>query len=484
MLVTDSAAGLRASSLSNNETTDEPLYQRRRLPYRLVGPYSVAYLGHRPSYFNETGTLLLQELAIPRTKRQLADTIMRRFGLPNTTYKNVAESVQSFVSQGLSAGIVSLHGGQQLPQASSEQHPTSSETNTLSPFTGEGCATLTAEQAIDKPVSIESTIAAYSWKQRLIRKVHIELTYRCNYKCVHCYNPHHAGFESELSLTQWISILQQLAQRGCSLITFTGGELFVRKDIAEILHTAAELGFTMRLNTNASLLNAEKLAGLETIRPFLQSFDISFYGADAESHDAVSKREGSYAKTLDAALLLQAQGWPMVAKFITLQSNFLGLKKWEADMQQLGIPHIVHTGSLIPRTDRSTGPLVQLLTDQQYTLMIEDRGHPNGQEKPGDCKPGFVRGAITPEGKVAPCEWLTDISFGSLLDHDLDSIWMGQKALEFRSIFDRPSECTPCSLRGNCSRCPAHSYLETGSIQGCAPIQRHNAEIYTSSMHS
>jgi radical SAM protein with 4Fe4S-binding SPASM domain len=159
-----------------------------------------------------------------------------------------------------------------------------------------------------------------------------------------------------------------------------------------------------------------------------------------------------------------------------MKDNFDGLTKWKNDMRELGVKHTVATGTLIPRTNRDAAPLVQLLTDAQYKELLEL------QPSQGDggahfCRPGQIRGAITPDGGVSPCEWLTDFKFGNIKEQPLQEIWHSTKSQEFRNIFQEDSECPSCDLRPGCSRCPAHSYLETGNLLHCAPTPRHYAEL-------
>ncbi|MBL8149381.1 MAG: radical SAM protein, partial [Blastocatellia bacterium] len=227
-----------------------------------------------------------------------------------------------------------------------------------------------------------------------------------------------------------------------------------------------------------SLVDERAIEHLERMRPFLQSCDISVYGASPEVHDTLSRKTGSYEATMRGLKLLKEAKMPMVAKYVTMRDNFDGIGKFEKDMTDLGIPYVIHTGALIPQTDRSTLPLVQLMTDSQYKKMMSTRSI-EGVSEPGNCKPGHVRGAITPDGYVSPCEWLTDMKFGNLREQNLKEIWWESDGfLGFRRRFrEESSECPSCSLRPGCSRCPAHSYLETGDIFSCAPIQRHNSEL-------
>jgi radical SAM protein with 4Fe4S-binding SPASM domain len=307
--------------------------------------------------------------------------------------------------------------------------------------------------------------------------MHLELTYRCNFRCIQCYNTTHAGTETEMTTGEWSRTLAQMAELGCHTVTFTGGEVFVRKDAVDILQAACNNGFSFRINTNGSLINEALLQRLEPMRPFLQSFDVSFYGATPQVHDTLARRMGAYAATLRAVRLLIEGKWNVVTKFVTMRDNFTGIAKWKQDMRELDVRHSVSNGTLIPRTDRSAAPLVQLLTDEQYKLLLDETPI---DENAGAhfCRPGQIRGAVTPDGSVSPCEWLTDFKFGNLREQPLRDIWFSPASQSFRSIFEEESECPSCELRPGCSRCPAHSYLETGNLLKCAPNPRHFAELY------
>ena len=62
---------------------------------------------------------------------------------------------------------------------------------------------------------------------------HVELTYTCNFRCIHCYL-HTNTDRKELSTKQIIQILDQLAEQGTLYLALTGGEILYRKDFYEI----------------------------------------------------------------------------------------------------------------------------------------------------------------------------------------------------------------------------------------------------------
>lgn len=460
------------------------VFTQKLLPCRQVNSYSILHLGERKVFFNQSGTNIWNLIDGVRTAGEIASAVARDFKAPK---EKITEKVTLFLDRIFREGLLwlaedgRLRGVSVGPSRTAGHALADSDVSSPPPAATalqplqEVC--MTPKFEADGSASVEEQVNQLYWERNHIQKMHIELTYRCNFRCVHCYNTTHGGAATELTTEEWRSALDQLADMGCYLLTFTGGEVFVRKDVVPILQHACDRGFTFRLNTNGSLIDEKMLEKLEPMRPFLQSFDVSFYGAEAEVHDTLAQRPGSYNNTMRAIRLLIEAKMNLVAKFVTMRDNFDGIQKFEDDMSRLGVRHVVHTGSLIPQTNRDTKPLVQILTDAQYRKLISARPAAKASS-PGTCKPGHVRGAITPDGHISPCEWLTDFKYGNLREQSLLDIWYSPGFLGFRKIFEEESECPPCELRPGCDRCPAHSYLETGSLLKCAPIQRHNAEIF------
>jgi MoaA/NifB/PqqE/SkfB family radical SAM enzyme len=83
-------------------------------------------------------------------------------------------------------------------------------------------------------------------------RVMFELTYRCNFKCPHCYVPFKYRKCKELETKEVFAILDQLKDIGCFYLGFTGGEPFMRKDILDILWYAKKKGFEIIIYTNGS----------------------------------------------------------------------------------------------------------------------------------------------------------------------------------------------------------------------------------------
>lgn len=460
----------------------QKVFAKRLLPYRQVESYSILHLGERKVFLNPSGTRIWNLIDGAKTADEIALAVANDINAPA---EKVTGKVTAFLDRLYERGLLwlaengTLTGVSIGATASGEalvDADVSSPPATVPRPAQEICMTPKFESG--DAVSVEEQLNRLYWEHHYIQKMHVELTYRCNFRCVHCYNTTHGGAATELTTEEWFDAFDQLADMGCYLLTLTGGELFVRKDVVPIIQHACERGFTLRLNTNGSLIDEKMLEKFEPLRPFLQAFDVSFYGGDADSHDTLARRPGSYNNTIRAVRLLKEANFSLFAKFITMRDNFHTIRKFEDDMTAMGIRHAVHAGALIPQTNRDTKPLVQILTDAQYRQMIAAKAPATKDNGPSSCKPGHVRGAITPDGHISPCEWLTDFKYGNLREQRLRDIWYSPGFLEFRKVFEEESECPSCSLRPGCNRCPAHSYLETGNLLQCAPIQRHHAEIF------
>ncbi|HLM81794.1 MAG TPA: radical SAM protein, partial [Terriglobales bacterium] len=83
--------------------------------------------------------------------------------------------------------------------------------------------------------------------------VHIDVTYRCNERCVHCYLDH--DDHGEMTTAEIKDVLDQLAEAGVFYLTFSGGEVFMRRDFFELLEYARRLMFNVKIKTNAVMIH-------------------------------------------------------------------------------------------------------------------------------------------------------------------------------------------------------------------------------------
>src|SRR5262245_34558027 len=110
-----------------------------------------------------------------------------------------------------------------------------------------------AQSVPSQPLRTESP-EARAHLNRIITKVderripfwsHLDLTYKCNTDCIHCYCQHldpsfgGAHAKQDLTTAEVKHVLDQLADYGVLNLTLSGGELLVRRDFFEIAQYAS-----------------------------------------------------------------------------------------------------------------------------------------------------------------------------------------------------------------------------------------------------
>jgi AdoMet-dependent heme synthase len=156
--------------------------------------------------------------------------------------------------------------------------------------------------------------------------VQLDLTYRCNERCVHCYLDHND--KGEMTTAEIQRLLNEMAEAGVFILTLSGGEIFLRKDFFEILEYARRrLTFCVKLKTNAILIRE---LGVESIQ-------ISIYSHRPEVHDAITLVPGSLKRSLDAIRFLKSQGLRVIIANVLMIQNLADYPGVRALAAELGV---------------------------------------------------------------------------------------------------------------------------------------------------
>ncbi len=147
--------------------------------------------------------------------------------------------------------------------------------------------------------------------------VHLDVTYRCNERCEHCYLDHDG--DGEMSTAEIKSTLDQLAAAGVFFLTISGGEPLIRPDIFEIIEYARSLRFNVKLKTNAILIREKEARRLRELN--VEQVQISVYSHRAQVHDGISKVPGSLDRTIRGIRLLKAHGLKVTIANVLMKGN-------------------------------------------------------------------------------------------------------------------------------------------------------------------
>ena len=290
-------------------------------------------------------------------------------------------------------------------------------------------------------------------------------SWHCNQKCLHCYAAGQPmGETPELSTEQWKTALALLRKANIPQVTFTGGEPTLRSDLVELVQAAA--WFVTRLNTNGRLLTPELCAGL--YEASLDSVQVTLYSAEGNIHNQLVGVNGfsdtvqGIRHAVEAGLIVSVN-----TPLCSLNTHYAETLRFA---HSLGVRYatcsgLIPSGSACGQESRATALTPEQLTDvlRQAVDTAEELGLELDFTSPGwleeetlrslglnlipSCGACLSNMAVTPDGKVVPCQsWLSDEPLGDLLHDDWADIWNSPRCAAIRAESAKLEHI--CQLKG------------------------------------
>jgi MoaA/NifB/PqqE/SkfB family radical SAM enzyme len=333
---------------------------------------------------------------------------------------------------------------------------------------------------------------------RLPLKGNLDLTYRCNFNCRHCWlriPPGASERRDELSLEEIRTLVDESRARGCREWAISGGEPLLRPDFSEIFDYLTRKTANYFLNTNGSLITPETAQLLR--RRGIKM--VALYGATPEIHDHVTRTPGSFDSTMRGFSYLQESGAGFIVQLIPMRANS---HQWDAmlALAQSLSPHWRVGASWLYLSSTGSEPRNAEINAQRLSpkdVIRLDPPQPQDQRPteeilscscahPLTAGPGqefddrlFARCIevrrdfhVDPYGKMTFCSFIKDPS----LRYDLRRGTFQEAWEEFiPSLADRVrggdeyrNSCGSCEQRADCRWCPVYAYLENGRFS--APV--------------
>ena len=309
--------------------------------------------------------------------------------------------------------------------------------------------------------------------------VQLDLTYRCNERCVHCYLDH--DDHGEMSTAEIKDVLEQMAAAGVFFLTISGGEILMRRYFFEIVEHARSLAFCIKLKTNAVMIHAGEADRIHDLAP--ESVQISVYSHRPEVHDAITKLPGSLKKSVAGAKLLIERGVKVIFANVLMRDNFADYAGVQALAAEVGALFQVDP-TITPMMDGDRSILNLNIERAELEQVFRDASlvgaspqdycaPPAGPMDEKDametlpCSAGHTFCYVSPYGDVYPCVQFP-LPTGNVRQTKFVDIWRYSPEMqEVRSITmnDLPV-CSTCSHSGGgCTRCPGLAYME-GNMRG------------------
>jgi len=299
-------------------------------------------------------------------------------------------------------------------------------------------------------------------------KVDLAITYACNNECPHCYNDPQRFDLQSLSASDWIRVIDRLADQGVPHLIFTGGEATFHPDLPQIIAHAVARGQVTGLNSNGRRLKhqpytaALKAAGLEHVQITLESHQ-------PQIHNAMVADTRAFEQTVAGIECCLDEGIFTITNTTLTKLNRDTIEDTVDFLYQLGLRMFAMNGMIY--SGGGTFNPDALLPSELPPLLLRVK---NAAQRRGmrflwytvteycemspieleigakRCNAGEYSMCVEPNGDVLPCQSYY-VSAGNILRDDWDTIWKGEL---FRSFREREEDPKSAGLPQKCWECP------------------------------
>jgi radical SAM protein with 4Fe4S-binding SPASM domain len=146
------------------------------------------------------------------------------------------------------------------------------------------------------------------------------ITNRCNLNCLHCHQDSSpTSSYPELTSSQAFKVMDNMTDAGVAILTFSGGEPLLRKDIYDAVKRANDNGMLCTIASNGTLITREVAKKLA--KAGIKRVEIGLDGATAEIHDFLRNMHGSFKATIEGIKNCAEIGFDELATTMTLHSK-------------------------------------------------------------------------------------------------------------------------------------------------------------------
>lgn len=317
-----------------------------------------------------------------------------------------------------------------------------------------------------------------------------ELTPRCNLRCKMCYvrlTPGQmAPLGRELTARQWLDLAQEAKDAGLTFLLLTGGEPTLRSDFCEIYEALAQMGFSISINTNGTLLTPELRRLWHRLPP--AQVNITLYGVSEADYEVLCGDGSAFTRVTEALGWLKQEGILTHLNTTIVPTNFHQWENIEEFARQREL-ELRMTSYCFPPARRSEcgpcGEFIRLSPEDAAELTVRDILWREGPEpiraraatmssppqasceldsgEAMQCVAGRSQFWMAWNGDMTPCGMLPQPRVLPLVQ-GFATAW--ERLRELTAAIRLCPECAACPEKGTCMICAAVNYTETGRFDG------------------
>ncbi len=313
-------------------------------------------------------------------------------------------------------------------------------------------------------MSIGTGIKAYCMEHSIPFLAGIEVTNRCNLKCKYCYVDKQITQEMDKTLIS--KILDELKEMGTRVIVLTGGEVFLRDDIDDIITAIEMKKMLMVIYTNGTIPLAGHAAVLKS--NWILKIEMTIYGASEDTYGFFCENGKAYGQLEDNLRLLKCLNKNVLVKIVPTKYNIADIRQIKKMIDKYGFEVNINT-LVIGETPNCRSCV---LDDEQLFGVVNDiKNEPNVNQKNETqsrqrmlCGAGRYSICIDCCGNVKACFISKDIA-GNVQDDNLREIWQYSDYFRDRRLFHGLQVCEECKKKDFCFACSEILITEDSAIK-------------------
>jgi len=319
-----------------------------------------------------------------------------------------------------------------------------------------------------------------------IVSMQIEITSRCNERCVHCYIPHEDKLH-DIEESLLYKTIDQCREMKVLNLTLSGGEPMCHPRFADFLKKLKEYDFTVAILSNLTMLNDEILAVMKE----QHSFDVqtSLYSMNPEIHDSITQLKGSFYKTRDAILRLIENDIPLHISCPTMKQNkdsYIDVLEWahdhkiKASTDYIMMARCDHTDNnldnrlSIEEVGKVISGIISRDKDYQREITRPDFGAIDQRDRSNDqiCGVCISKICMVANGNIHPCPGWYNYVCGNAHETSLKDIWENSPNVKYLRGLRRKDipKCLDCPDRGFCAMCMVRNANENQEMSAVGTL--------------
>lgn len=151
-----------------------------------------------------------------------------------------------------------------------------------------------------------------------IEKLYIQLLYRCNFNCQHCFHGERLAWTDSYTLQEAQDLVVAFEDYGISSVTLLGGEPFLYRDFSPLTAFIKSRGLLVEVCTNGFRIRRKLLQA----KDYIDKLRVSLEGLKV-TNDQI-RHPGSFAEAIAALELASALG---VSTAVTMTVNSLNISE-------------------------------------------------------------------------------------------------------------------------------------------------------------